>query len=362
MACWRVEERFHRYVTCSIRARVIPSINPRTELEKKVTEDVLLSVPHRFWTFSIPKAIRGILLRDRRLLKLVLRCAFEAVKQAMKDALPQGSAASATCGAILAIHTAGNLLQWNPHGHGIVSEGLFDRQGQFHHIPDLDAKLVDDLFFEKLLTELLKNKRISPGLVASMATWRHSGFSVHSTRAPADPKDPAFFHMLRYMARPAVALSKMSFDPKDEKVIYIAGFNALLGTDRIEVETLEFVAKVLMHVSDKHSRRVTAYGVYSSRSLGERRKQARGEEQAAGIGATVSFYEPLTEADECAKRRRQSWARLIQRVFEVSPLTCSRCGAEMRVVSVITEPVVIDKILGHIAKKDRAPSEGHPAA
>jgi len=34
----------------------------------KVAEDVLLAVPHRFWTFSIPKAIRGILLRDRRLL------------------------------------------------------------------------------------------------------------------------------------------------------------------------------------------------------------------------------------------------------------------------------------------------------
>jgi len=34
----------------------------------------------------------------------------------------------------------------------------------------------------------------------------------------------------------------------------------------------------------------------------------------------------------------------------------------MRVVSVITEPVVIDKILSHLAKNDRAPPEGHPAA
>ena len=69
-----------------------------------------------------------------------------------------------------------------------------------------------------------------------------------------------------------------------------------------------------------------------------------------------------TEANEFTKRRRQSWARLIQKIWEVSPLTCSRCGAEMRVVSVITEPVVIDKILKHIAKKDRAPPEGHSAA
>jgi len=144
---------------------------------EKVTGDILLAVPHRFWTFSIPKAIRGIMLRDRRLLKLIPRCAFEALKQA----LPRDCAAGATCGAILAIHSAGNLLQWNLHVHGIVSEGFFDRQAQFHHIPDLDAKLVEDLFCEHLLTELLKNKRISPGLVSSMATWRHFGFSVHST-------------------------------------------------------------------------------------------------------------------------------------------------------------------------------------
>jgi len=111
----------------------------------------------------------------------------------MKEALPRVSAAGATCGAILAIHTAGNLLQWNPRVHGIVSEGLFDRQSKFHHMPDLDAKLVKDLFCEKLLAELLKNKRISSGLVSSMASWRHSGFSVHSTRAPADAQDPAIF-------------------------------------------------------------------------------------------------------------------------------------------------------------------------
>jgi|GEM_PF-3052125 len=123
---------------------------------KKVTGDVLLAVPHRFWTFSISKAIRGMMLRDRSLLKLISRCAFEAVKQAIKEALPRVSAAGATCGAILAIHTAGNLLQWNPHVHGIVSEGFFDRQGQFHH-------------------------------------------------------------MLRYMKKPAVTLSKMSFDPKNDR-------------------------------------------------------------------------------------------------------------------------------------------------
>jgi len=108
-------------------------------------------------------------------------------------------------------------------------------KGQFHHMPDLYANRVEDLFCEKLLTELLKNRRISHSLVSSMASWRHSGFSGNSTRAPAASKDPVFFHMLRCMARPAVALSKMFLDPKKEKVIHRAIFNAMLGTDRIEI-------------------------------------------------------------------------------------------------------------------------------
>jgi len=154
----------------------------------------------------------------------------------MKEALP-GTAqrVQPVVPTLPSIHTTGNLLQWNPHVIGIVSEGLFDRQGQFHHMPDLYPKLIEDLFCEKLLTELLTDERISHSIVSSMATWRQSGFSVHSTRAPADPKDPAFFHKLCYMARPAVALSEMTFDFENEKVVYRAGFNAMLGTDRIEI-------------------------------------------------------------------------------------------------------------------------------
>jgi len=63
--------------------------------------------------------------------------------------------------------------QWNPHVHGVVSEGLFDRQGKFHHIPDLDAKLVEDHFCEKLLIELLTIKRIPIGSV-SASDFQHN--------------------------------------------------------------------------------------------------------------------------------------------------------------------------------------------
>ncbi|HEB32490.1 MAG TPA: hypothetical protein ENI15_16720 [Spirochaetes bacterium] len=39
-----------------------------------------------------------------------------------------------------------------------------------------------------------------------------------------------------------------------------------------------------------------------------------------------------------AKASRRSWARLIQKVYEVDPLICEKCGHEMRVIAVIINP------------------------
>lgn len=44
---------------------------------------------------------------------------------------------------------------------------------------------------------------------------------------------------------------------------------------------------------------------------------------------------------------------LIRLFYEVDPLTCPRCGGEMRVIALIQEPAVIDKILRHLREKGR---------
>jgi hypothetical protein len=39
--------------------------------------------------------------------------------------------------------------------------------------------------------------------------------------------------------------------------------------------------------------------------------------------------------------------KIIKCVYEVDPLTCPKCGGEMRIISFIEEDVVIEKILRH---------------
>ena len=56
---------------------------------------------------------------------------------------------------------------------------------------------------------------------------------------------------------------------------------------------------------------------------------------------------------------------MLRRIFEIDPLLCEACGSVMKIVSVITEPNVIDAILRHVARTGgRDPFEGRapPAA
>ncbi len=78
------------------------------------------------------------------------------------------------------------------------------------------------------------------------------------------------------------------------------------------------------------------YGFYSNVSRGLRQK----ENQDALIPCVI-------EAGENAKPNR-NWARLIQKIYEVDPLICPNCRGVMRIISIIEDQEVINKILGHL--------------
>ena len=43
-----------------------------------------------------------------------------------------------------------------------------------------------------------------------------------------------------------------------------------------------------------------------------------------------------------------TWAQLIQEIYEVDPLTCPKCQGLMRIISIIEDQIVINKILRHL--------------
>ena len=57
--------------------------------------------------------------------------------------------------------------------------------------------------------------------------------------------------------------------------------------------------------------------------------------------------------DAWAKLRRQSWARVLQKVYEVDPFLCPKCQGTMSVVAIIEDPKKLSKIIDWAKRQER---------
>ncbi|NOQ22292.1 MAG: hypothetical protein GQ565_06545 [Candidatus Aegiribacteria sp.] len=56
----------------------------------------------------------------------------------------------------------------------------------------------------------------------------------------------------------------------------------------------------------------------------------------------------LKDRSSYSGRRRQLWAVLLKKVWNVNALKCPKCGGEMKVISFIEQPFGIRRILKHL--------------
>ena len=110
----------------------------------------------------------------------------------------------------------------------------------------------------------------------------------------------------------------------------------------------EFIAAITQHIPDQNFQLVRYYGWYSNRMRGERRKMALEEEDddTENDIINVASYKPR-------KILPPTWSECIKKIWEVDPLKCPHCSAEMKIISFIKEQQVIRKILEHLNLWDR---------
>ena len=125
---------------------------------------------------------------------------------------------------------------------------------------------------------------------------------------------------------------------------------------RMAFDAGELLVRLLMHVPEPRLHLVRYYGRYSSAARSRRRKTQPAVE---GPGAAASPPEDDLPPPAERRRLRRQWARLIRRVYEADPLLCE-CGHPMRVLSFLTDPSVVDRILRHLERKSWPQSERGP--
>ncbi len=143
------------------------------EFGEFLTCEVLEPVPHRQYVFSIPKRLRIFFMFDRRLLPGLSKCAWRALSAYLQSAVVYPDARP---GAIIAVQTFGDFLNFNPHLHIIATDGCFYNNGAFMAVPFPDAKILENLFRIEVFKFLKNEGKITDFVIENMLAWHHLRF------------------------------------------------------------------------------------------------------------------------------------------------------------------------------------------
>jgi hypothetical protein len=181
---------------------------------------------------------------------------------------------------------------------------------------------------------MLRSKgKITEDLVHMLMSWRHSGFNVFSGPRIQPGEEEAMENLARYIISASFSQERMTYLAEESKVIY----QSKDGKDERVFDALEWLAAMCSHVPTKAEQMVRYYGHFSNLSRGKWKKNNQDE-----------LIPSILEPDGSSKEFRKNWARLIQKIYEVDPLTCAKCGGTMAIISFIEDPEIIKKILKHL--------------
>ena len=310
------------FVAFSCKERMVcPSCSTkRSILFGEKVREIVKPLPHRHITFTIPKILRGYFRRNRKLLKLLIQSANYAIEHYFHEAL--GIEGGYT-GGIFCIQSHGSLLNFHPHIHALVLSGIL-KAGKFYQPVRISSEVIAKLFRARLLSVLLEQEVITQELIDLLLSWNYnSGFNVHSKHRIDGSNGEAVEKIARYISRAAISVERVEFNSEDNPVIVYEKQKRSSSGKKATYSVLEFMALVAGHIPSPYET-VTFYdGVYSSSYRGKENKEK----------AKTGEQKIETEELKGTAKANSTWARLIHKIFDDNPLTCPKCGKEMKIIA-----------------------------
>jgi hypothetical protein len=242
---------------------------------------------------------------------------------------------------------------------------------------------------------------------------RRDGFSLHAGRFVHANDREGLERLAAYALRPPLAQGRLSLTD-DGQVLYRMKRTFSDGTSAITFSPRSFVARLCALVPPPRFHMTRYHGIFSAHARGRHALTGRGlhdgpvagestptlraatptlvtgDDVAGPRAAPLSgspppptstaaappaaarssnpavhqrAHEPAAAADadelvgpdDPGRERRLAWADLLKRVFAEDVLRCSRCGGEMRLVAVVHDPGVVERILQHLGLWSRGP-------
>jgi hypothetical protein len=196
-----------------------------------------------------------------------------------------------------------------------------------------------------------------------LKSWKHSGFSIESEIRLFSKADREALG--QYVVRGATSSEKIRYDPDTDTVVWTASLKGFYKGKSETFKGFEFVDRLVAHLPPRRVQLVRRYGVYAGkvrnqwqkrpgiyRLAPESWKQAHPFSTQATLETPQKATEPAVAPDTWSRLRRQSWARLLQKVYEVDPFICSKCQGTMSVVAIIEDPQELTKIIDWAKKQN----------
>ena len=177
-------------------------------------------------------------------------------------------------------------------------------------------------------------------------TAARDGFSLNAAVACKATERRRLERLCRYVARPAIACERLSRDG-DGLMVYQLKHPFRDGTTHVLFEPLDFLARLAALVPRPRTHLIRFHGLLAPNARHRRLVVPAPTSAPAGDEGELTGV---------PTRAQMTWAQRLRRVFDLDVSRCSRCGAALRVLAVITEPRVIAAILAHFETRvARAP-------
>lgn len=330
-------------------------------------QSVLPHVGFRQWVIAFPKRIRYFLQHDPHRFRAVLRLCMRAIEAHIRARCP-GAPRDARVGAVVFAHQFGSSLNAHPHGHLLVSDAVFslDAEGALttHHATDLDAQALAELtetLRKRVLAHLVRHGCLDADDAQAMLSWdHHGGFSLDASVHMADHDRQGLQRLARYCARHPFAKGRL-LRASEQTVVYQLPKPHVDGNTAITLDPLELLDRLAELILPPRRHRHSYWGAFAPNSAlrpfvvlsagSTTADDAQADlinQQLAALGLLPQPIEPSSRTTTGGAGLLASlWAIMLAKVYEVLPILCRHCGAEMKPVAVIVNADSLDRICRH---------------
>ena len=173
-----------------------------------------------------------------------------------------------------------------------------------------------------------------------MQTWDNSGFSLNASVRVETWDKEGLDRLLRYCARPPFASENLKMHR--DMLVYRFTKTVPGGMPSIQLSPLELLDRIAVFIPPPRSHQHHYHGVFAPNSPLHSKVTSHTNK------LLEEYVPPQIKSGKVQKDKNSySWAKLLAKVYEVFPLTCT-CGEAMKIIAFITSPSIVRHILTHL--------------